>query len=63
MALALGAFTVDAGAVALGRLNVLSALGEPLRAEIELTDITPADADSLRVSIASSEAFNAAGVP
>lgn len=63
VAVALGAFAADAGAVALGRLNVQSALGEPLRAEIEVTEITPAEADGLRVNIASAAAFNAAGVP
>jgi pilus assembly protein FimV len=61
--LALGAISTDAAALALGRLNVQSALGEPLRAEIEVTEITPAEADGLRVKIASTDAFNAAGVP
>ncbi|WP_332061325.1 FimV/HubP family polar landmark protein [Variovorax sp. PBS-H4] len=55
--------SVDATALALGRLNVQSALGEPLRAEIEVTEIVPAEADGLKVNIASAEAFNAAGVP
>ena len=63
VALALGAISTDAAALALGRLNVLSALGEPLRAEIEVTEITAAEADGLKVSIASTDAFNAAGVP
>nr|WP_311732082.1 FimV/HubP family polar landmark protein [Variovorax paradoxus] len=63
MALALGAISTDAAALALGRLNVQSALGEPLRAEIEVTEITPAEADGLKVNIASADAFNAAGVP
>ena len=64
VALALGGgLAADAGAVALGRLNVQSALGEPLRAEIEVTEITAAEADSLKVRIASAEAFRAAGVP
>ncbi|MGK6309295.1 FimV/HubP family polar landmark protein [Variovorax sp. DT-64] len=59
----MGLVSVDAAALALGRLNVQSALGEPLRAEIEVTEIAPAEADGLKVSIASAEAFNAAGVP
>ena len=63
VALALSAFGADANAVALGRLNVQSALGEPLRAEIEVTEITPAEADGLKVNIASSDAFRSAGVP
>jgi pilus assembly protein FimV len=63
VAFGLGLVSVDAAALALGRLNVQSALGEPLRAEIEVTEIAPAEADGLRVNIASAEAFNAAGVP
>lgn len=63
VAVALGAFSADTSAVTLGRLNIQSALGEPLRAEVEVADITPAEADGLKVSIASSEAFKAAGVP
>ncbi len=55
--------SIDAAAFTLGRLNVQSALGEPLRAEIEVTELTPAEAGGLKVNIASTEAFNAAGVP
>ncbi|RZI94412.1 MAG: hypothetical protein EOP78_08990, partial [Variovorax sp.] len=43
-------------------LNVQSALGEPLRAEIEVTEITASEADGMKVNIASAEAFRAAGV-
>jgi pilus assembly protein FimV len=63
VALALGTFGIDASALSLGRLNVLSSLGEPLRAEIELSDITAAEADGLRIRIPSAEAFRAIGVP
>ena len=62
IALALATVSVDASALALGRLNVQSALGEPLRAEIEVTEITASEADGMKVSIASLEAFRAAGV-
>ncbi|WP_353506208.1 FimV/HubP family polar landmark protein [Variovorax brevis] len=62
MALTLGAMSTQANALALGRLNVQSHLGEPLRAEIEVTEITPAEADGLKINIASQAAFNAAGV-
>jgi pilus assembly protein FimV len=61
--LALGSVVVDASALSLGRLNVQSAIGEPLRAEIEVTEITATEADGLRVNIASADAFRAAGVP
>ncbi|RYF54007.1 MAG: hypothetical protein EOO27_24765, partial [Comamonadaceae bacterium] len=61
-ALALGLVSTDADALALGRLNVQSALGEPLRAEIEVTEIGAGEADGLRVELASRAAFQAAGV-
>lgn len=63
VAVAVGAFSADASALALGRLNVQSALGEPLRAEIEVTEMTAADMDGLKIQIASADAFKAAGVP
>ncbi|MEO9101125.1 MAG: FimV/HubP family polar landmark protein [Rhodoferax sp.] len=53
---------VDANAMALGRIKVLSTLGEPLRAEIDIAEITTAEAESLRVSPASPETFRAAGL-
>ena len=54
--------SIDAHALALGRLNVLSSMGEPLRAEVEITDLTAADAGSLRPSLASAEAYKAMGL-
>jgi pilus assembly protein FimV len=55
---------VHSGAFAfsLGRLTVQSALGEALRAEIDVTSITPEEAGSLRAALAAPEAFRAAGV-
>lgn len=52
----------DAQALALGRVLVQSALGEPLRAEIEVPEITPAEAASLNVKLASGSTFQAAGM-
>ncbi|QBE64998.1 FimV/HubP family polar landmark protein [Pseudoduganella lutea] len=49
-------------AAGLGKLTVLSALGQPLRAEIELTAVTPAEATDLAVKLAPLEAFKAANV-
>jgi pilus assembly protein FimV len=49
-------------ALSLGRVVVQSALGEPLRAEIDFLDITAEEAVSLRTSVASPEAFRAAGL-
>jgi pilus assembly protein FimV len=51
-----------AWALGLGRLAVQSALGEPLRAEIDVTSLTSEEAGSLRVRVATSEAYRAAGV-
>jgi pilus assembly protein FimV len=51
-----------AHALALGRVVVQSALGEPLRAEIEVPDINPEEAASLRVGLAGAEAFRASGM-
>lgn len=57
-----GLYTPDAAALSLGPITVQSALGEPLRAEIDLPQITAAEADSLQASTASAEAFRAQGL-
>ncbi len=62
LALILGFTSQEAAALALGRVNVLSALGEPLRAEIEVPQITTEEAASLSTAIAKPEAFRAAGL-
>jgi pilus assembly protein FimV len=54
--------TPEAQALGLGRLTVQSALGEALRAEIDITSLTPEEAANLRVRIAPPEAYRAAGV-
>jgi len=51
-----------ASALGLGRVNVQSVLGETLRAEIEVTTLNADEASSLRVSLASPDAFKASGV-
>ncbi len=55
-------WTTPGWALGLGRLNVQSALGETLKAEIEVTSITPEEASSLRLRVAPSDAYRAAGV-
>ncbi|WCM92187.1 hypothetical protein M5C99_17765 [Acidovorax sp. NCPPB 2350] len=55
-------YAPDASALALGRLTVQSALGEPLRAEIDLPQITAAEAESLRAAPASPQAYRAQGM-
>lgn len=62
VALSIGLLPLQASALALGRVTVLSALGEPLRAEIELPQATPEEIASLRVGLASPEAYRAAGL-
>ena len=57
-----GLYAPNAFALALGPITVQSALGEPLRAEIDLPQITPAEADSLRVTPATPETFRAQGM-
>lgn len=57
-----GLYTNDALALALGRVTVQSALGEPLRADIELPEITPEEAASLRVATGSAELFRSQGM-
>jgi len=52
----------NATALSLGRISVQSALGEPLRAEIEVPEINAEEAASLKPSIALPEAFRAAGL-
>lgn len=46
----------------LGKLTVLSALGQPLSAEIEIVSLQPGEDESLVARVASTEAFRQAGV-
>ncbi|WP_308494584.1 FimV/HubP family polar landmark protein [Duganella rivi] len=52
----------SANAAGLGKLTVLSALGQPLRAEIELTAVTPDEASALVAKLAPAEAFRSANI-
>lgn len=51
-----------AHAAGLGKLTVLSALGQPLRAEIELTAVSSDEASGLVAKLASPDAFRAANI-
>ena len=51
-----------ASALGLGRLSVQSSLGEVLRAEIEVTSLTPEEQASLRIRVAPPESYRAANV-
>lgn len=57
-----GLASLQAHALGLGRVTVQSALGEPLRAEIDIAEINAEEAASLRASVASPDAFKAAGL-
>ena len=59
---ALMAASSSAWALGLGRLTVQSALGEALRAEIDITSLTPEEGGNLRVSVAPPESYRVAGV-
>lgn len=59
-ALALG--TTPSWALGLGRLAVQSALGETLRAEIDVTSLTPEEAGNLKVRVAPPESYRSLGI-
>src|SRR5262249_56440539 len=64
LALAIGlAFAAPAAdAAGLGRLSIQSALGQPLRAEVEVTSVGRDEAGSLAVRLASQSAFRQANL-
>ncbi|WP_297572805.1 FimV/HubP family polar landmark protein [uncultured Deefgea sp.] len=62
LAVTMAALPWFANAAGLGRLNVLSGLGQPFRGEIDLVSVLPGEADSLVVSLASPEAFSNAQI-
>lgn len=53
---------LSVNAAGLGKLTVLSSLGQPLRAEIELTAVSPEEASELVAKLASPDAFRAANI-
>lgn len=53
---------LPAHSAGLGRLTVQSALGQPLRAEVEVTSLSGDEAATLAVKLASPEAFRQAGL-
>ena len=60
--LAMVGASLDVQAFALGAVTVRSSLGEPLRAEIEVPQISSEEASTLQAAMASPQAFRAAGV-
>jgi pilus assembly protein FimV len=62
VALAVSAIAANANAAGLGRLTVQSALGQPLRAEVEITSLSKDEAASLTAKLAPPDAFKQAGL-
>jgi pilus assembly protein FimV len=58
----MGFSATQAWALSLGRISVQSALGEPLRAEIDVPNISAEEAASLKATVAAPAAFVAAGL-
>lgn len=62
MAVCIALMPLSVFAAGLGKLNVSSGLGEPLKADIELISATPEELFSLTAAIASDEAYAAQGI-
>ena len=62
-AMALGAWSSATYAAGLGKLNVVSSLGQSFRAEIDLVLVKKEEASSLAVKLASPDAFKQADLP
>lgn len=62
VALCMALMPVSVFAAGLGKLNVMSGLGEPLKADIELISITPEELSSITAAIASQEAYATQGI-
>ena len=58
----MGLWGTPANALSLGRVIVQSALGQPLKAEIDILDINAEEAATLSARIAAPEAFKSAGL-
>lgn len=61
-ALCMALIPISVFAAGLGKLNVSSGLGEPLKADIELLSVTPEELNSIVAAIASEEAYASQGI-
>ena len=61
-ALCMALIPISVFAAGLGKLNVSSGLGEPLRADIELLAVTPEELNGIVATIASEEAYTNQGI-
>ena len=62
IALCMALMPISVFAAGLGKLNVMSGLGEPLKADIELISVTPEELNSITAGIASEEAYTTQGI-
>jgi len=62
LAVCLALIPLSVYAAGLGKLDISSGLGEPLKAEIELLSVTPDELSTLAATIASEEAYAAQGI-
>lgn len=62
IAAAIASFPLGGFAAGLGQINVFSGLGQPLRAEIQIS-ATPQELSSVTAKVASPDAFRQAGIP
>lgn len=62
LAIGLSLTSISVLAAGLGQLNVSSAIGEPLSAEVELLSVTAAEKSSLKAQIAPASAYAAQGI-
>ena len=62
VALCMALVPISVFAAGLGKLNVMSGLGEPLKADIELIAVTPEELSSITAAIASEEAYATQGI-
>ena len=62
VALCMALVPISVFAAGLGKLNVMSGLGEPLKADIELLSVTPEELSSITAAIASEEAYTIQGI-
>ena len=63
LAVCVALLPLSSHAAGLGKLNVNSGIGEPLKAEIELLSVTPEELSTLAASIASEDAYAQQGIP
>lgn len=62
VALCMALVPISVFAAGLGKLNVMSGIGEPLKADIELLSVTPEELNSITAVIASEEAYTIQGI-